>query len=166
MRIREPRQNRPVHRHTREKGDRASCRRTCNDRYVTSLDSTAASASVSQGSRTSGTARSRRYRAGARSERGPLPQPLRLQPARRLEAREPARGGEPRQGRRIRLAAPEPRSRVGSARRGIGGAARCGPAGSRDRTGKPLRSRQYARAGSEPRLPDVAAWTDSERLLR
>ncbi len=76
---------------------------------------------------------------------GPLRQPLRLQPARGLAAREPARGGEPRQGRRIRLAAPEPRSGLGSARRGAR-ARRRRPARSRDRTGKPLRRQRRARA--------------------
>ena len=78
-------------------------------------------------------------------------------------AREPARGREPREVRRLRLAAPEPRARSGRARRGARSAAPRRSAIAR--SGR--RACSAAAAARAPRpepLPDAPAWTDAERL--
>ena len=103
----------------------------------------------------------------ARAEDGPLPVALRLLRARRPARRQPARGGELRQERLLRLA-----------RRAAGGALRRhrprdggGPeAAARPRAGpvEPARPadgrRRRTAAPPMERLPDVPAWGEGERL--
>ena len=114
-----------------------------------------------------------RDRGDPRGARGrAVPQPVRLRVADRRPAREPARGGEPGQVRRVRRAARRARRGVGLARRRARGGRRRA-ARPRDRPGEPVRRRRRRRAraragrrGAVDRPAAPRAREGGARLLR